>query len=363
MQLPFFLRRPWLIVQGTLTNRDKPDIAKLRTIKDPEAFVWAVLPHAARSFAISILVLPRADAWAAAIAYLQCRILDTYEDLYPEPGERPTVLRIVGVRWKTADRVEPPRLGDALVATPRDEVHALLIDRIEMVDAAFDTLPPTERASINELVGNMAEGMAWAAERFASQDGVLNDETQRVRYCNYVIGEPALYAMRSLLHLPITATARSDAMDVSVFIQLANVTRDIEKDLERGVAYDESLRPILASALPPAEVQTAVALARTELMREALQRFPAYARLVDGLPGGINQARGAAVLMLGFTDRYYAGCASRTGDSGWHKRSRAQLYIDGILGSIWPRWAHRAVERSRANFTAFLQRSALRERE
>jgi phytoene/squalene synthetase len=357
VQFPFFLRRPWLIVQGTLTNRDRPDIAKLRGIEDPEEFVWAVLPHAARSFATSILVLPRADAWAAAVAYLQCRILDTYEDLHPEPHERPAVLRIVGGRWKTEDRGEPPLLGDALVATPRDEVHTLLIDRIDMVDAAFDTLPPSERSSINELVGNMSEGMAWAAERFEAQNGVLHDETQRARYCNYVIGEPALYAMRSLLHVPVTAEGRSDALDVSVFIQLANVTRDIEKDLARGVAYDTSLQHLLGTTRPTSEAQAAVAEVRTTLMQEALRRFPAYARLVAELPGGVSQARGAAVLMLGFTDRYYASCAVRAGDRGWRKRPRALLYLDGILGSLSRTWTRRAVRRSEHNFDAFMRRN------
>lgn len=340
-----------------MTNRDRPDIAALRTIDDPERFVWSVLPHAARSFAISILVLPEREAWPAAVAYLQCRILDTYEDLHPDVGARPGILRAVGRRWQTGAGASPPPLPVDLVAGPRDELHALLIERIDLVDGAYDTLSDAEQESIDELVSNMGEGMAWAAETFAAQNGALIDRSQRARYCHYVIGEPALYAMRSLLHTTQSETGRRDALDVSIFIQLANVTRDIEKDLQRGVAYDERLRPLLGAVSGSAAEAATIAQTRRELMREALECFPAYARLVAGLPSGISQTRGAAVLMLGFTDRYYAGCAVRAGDRGWRRRSRLLLYADGILGSLSHRWADRTIERSRANFEAFLART------
>ena len=309
-----------------------------------------MLPHAARTFATSILVLPRRDAWAAAIAYLQCRILDTYEDVYPDSASRPDVLRAVGRRWASADRSDPTPLDPALAKTPRDEAHLVLVEQIGLIDAAFETLSIAEQQSINELVGNMANGMAWASETFADQGGLLMDEEQRARYCHYVIGEPALYAMRSLLHVPVTDQGRSDAHDVAVFIQLANVTRDIDKDLARGIGYDESQRPSLGTST---SIEDNASL-RGALMREALGGFPAYARLVSQLPSGISQARGAASLMLGFTDRYYAGCARRAGDAGWNRRSRNLIYLDGILASLSTRWSARVVERSRRNFAPYL---------
>ena len=353
MRIPFFLRRPWLIVRGTLTNRDRPDLDSLRQIEDPESFVWAMLPHAARTFATSIMVLPYRDAWAAAIAYLQCRILDTYEDVYPDAATRPEVLREVGARW--AHGQHPiTELPVELASSPRDQVHLLLVDRIELLDRAYATLSPAERESIDELVGNMAEGMAWASETLSEQGGLLHDREQRATYCHYVIGEPALYAMRSLLHVPVTDEGRRDALQVAVFIQLANITRDIEKDLQRGVGYDESLGSALGATELAAATRRDIASLRLELMKEALAEFPAYARLVAALPGGVSQARGAAALMLGFTDRYYAGCAQRAGHAGWKRRSRPLIYADGILASVSSRWAGRTVERSRRNFAGFL---------
>lgn len=354
-RLPFFLRRPWLIVKGTFTNRDSPDLDRLRRISDPEEFVWAVLPHAARSFATSIMVLPKKDAWAAAIAYLLCRCLDTYEDLHPDVSARPDVLRQFGSRIRSEESEPLPAIGDTLATTPRDLVHLLLIERMDLIDAAYRTLSPAERQSISQLVGNMAEGMAWAAETFAAQGGVLVDAAQRARYCHYVIGEPALYAMRSLLHVPSGDGDRDDALDVAVMVQLANITRDIEKDLERGVAYHQSLRQHLFTAQVDEAAATQIRRVRDELIREALPGIDGYSRLVDRLGSGLSQARGAAVLMLSFTDRYYSRCANRAGHPGWGERPRSVIYANAILSTLSAAWARRVVGRTERRFVRFLR--------
>ena len=358
MRVPFFLRRPWLIVRGTLLDRDRPDLAALRRIDDPEEFLWAVLPHAARSFAISILVLPYAEARAAAIAYLQCRILDTYEDLHPEAQRRPAVLRQTGGRWRTATPAPPEPIPATVATDDRDRVHLLLIEKMALIDAAYERLPAAERASIAELVGNMAEGMAWAAETFTAQGGLLENRDQRATYCRHVIGEPALYAMRSLLHLPATDEQRRQAGEVAVMIQLANISRDIEKDLKRGIGYDASLRGLVGAADLDAVGRATVAALRIELMREALAGANAYGSLMSSLGGGVSQARGAAAIMLGFTDRYYSACARRAGHPGWPRRSRLAIYADGILASLSSRWARRAVQRTQSNFRWFMESSA-----
>ncbi len=84
---PFWLRRPAMIARGLRLDRDRPDLDQLNKINDPEEFVWAVLPYAARSFAPTILLLPEKAARTFAVAYLYARMLDTYEDLSPGPVE------------------------------------------------------------------------------------------------------------------------------------------------------------------------------------------------------------------------------------------------------------------------------------
>jgi phytoene/squalene synthetase len=355
MRLPFFLRRPWLIVRGTFTNRDRPDLEALGAITDPEEFVWAVLPHAARSFATSILVLPEAEAWAAAIAYLQCRILDTYEDLYPDEATRPAVLRTVGSHWLEGARAPLEPIPATVAVTERDRVHLLLVERAALIDEAYAALDAAARASIDELVANMANGMAWASETFSRQHGVLESQPQRARYCHYVIGEPALYAIRSLLHLPQTDERRADAIRVAEMIQLANITRDIERDLVRGIAYHPELRADLGMAEPlPAATRTRVRAVRETLLREALAGVDAYARLVADLPAGISQARGAAVLMLAFTSRYYSKCAAQVGLAGWGRPPRIAIYANAVLGTLSARWTDRVIRRITADFHRFL---------
>jgi len=86
---PALARRPQLLLQGVTANRRSPDLDALAAETRPERFVWRILPHAARSFAASIVVLPREQARAAAVAYLYCRMLDTYEDLHPDAAARP----------------------------------------------------------------------------------------------------------------------------------------------------------------------------------------------------------------------------------------------------------------------------------
>jgi len=53
---------PVLLLQGLTVNRRRPDLESLARETRPERFVWRILPHAARSFAASIVVLPADEA-------------------------------------------------------------------------------------------------------------------------------------------------------------------------------------------------------------------------------------------------------------------------------------------------------------
>src|SRR6266480_7669481 len=101
--LPFLLRRPLLITRDLLASRERPDLERLARIEDPEAFLWAILPHAARTFAACITLLPARSALAAAVAYLYCRMLDTYEDLVPDQEVRERSLRAFATRFANID--------------------------------------------------------------------------------------------------------------------------------------------------------------------------------------------------------------------------------------------------------------------
>ena len=117
MRIPFGVRRPWLLLRGGLTNRKHPDLVALGSIEDPDRFVWAILPHAARSFATSILMLPTDKAPTAAVAYLYCRMLDTYEDLSPPRGGRRRLAALSQPAcrpWRPRRRRRPPHMTTAI---------------------------------------------------------------------------------------------------------------------------------------------------------------------------------------------------------------------------------------------------------
>ncbi len=340
-----------MLVRGVRTNRDEPDLAGLGAIQDPEEFVWTVLPHAARSFAASILALPPGKAKVAAVAYLYCRMLDTFEDLYPDAAARPDVLAKFGVRLAQDPPAPVEAFSDRLARDDRDRVHLLLVARCGLVDEVFATLPETDRDNIRLLVSGMAEGMARSARQFADQDGVLISDEQLMAYCDTVIGEPVLFTMRLLIDVPVDNMSNRDAMDVAEMIQLANITRDIEKDLERGVAYDASLRPYLAGA-GDEERETAVRSAREHMVLLALSRAPSYRRLVTNAGfRSISEARGAAIMMLLFTDRYYRTAMAAIGRSPWRGSKLVwSIYLSAALASVWPGYARRVIARTERNF-------------
>jgi farnesyl-diphosphate farnesyltransferase len=329
----FALRRPFLILRDLVTSRERPDLERLARVSDPEGFVWAILPHAARTFSACIAMMPTRAALPSAVAYLYCRMLDTYEDLVPDAATREASLRAFAARLTGSDG--RPQSG-TLQAAPtihaaddrddRDRAHLLLVRRAGLVDAVFATFDEQTRSVVRDLVRDMADGMCWSSSTFAAQGGVLESEAQLSNYCRHVLGNPAVFGIRMLKlehgqSAELTSAEHEDAMLVGEMVQLANITRDIEKDLKRGVAYDPSLKQDLTrdalKETDPALVER-IRAARARLLRLALRRAKAYRRVMSALPlPRWSVGRGSAVLMLLFTERYFRGCARRVGMPGW----------------------------------------------
>ena len=319
--------------RDAFANRERPDLGRLARIEDPEAFVWAILPHAARTFSSCIALLPARSALPAAVAYLYCRMLDTYEDLVPGREVREASLRAFAERLDVAPEAREvaraPEIGATSAADARDRAHLLLVARAHLVDRVFLGFDGPTRDVVRDLVRDMSEGMRWSSATFDAQGGVLVGEEQLAAYCRHVLGNPVVFTVRLLrlgLGEPTTLSAdeREDAMRVGEMVQLANVTRDVEKDLRRGIAYDAALRDDVqrggASRGPaddPALTERCRA-ARERLLRAALARAPSYARMLESmrLPRW-SVARASAVLMLLFTERYFRACARRAGLAPW----------------------------------------------
>lgn len=346
--------RMLLLFRGLLANRNRPNLGALARESRPERFVWRVLPHAARSFSASIVVLPAGQARAAAVAYLYCRMLDTYEDLHPDLAGRVGELRRFAARFDTDAMPLPPPIPEDLARDQRDRLHLLLVERCHLVDAVFRTLPVDVQGSIRELVRSMSEGMAWSTEVFARQGGVLVDEDQVARYCRNVIGNPALFVLSLVVGAEPSQDMRRDALAVSEMVQLANVTRDIESDLARGVAYHPALKPYLRETGNADARNETVRQVREEFLGLALRRVSSYRRLFEGVgPYLTAAARMAAVLMLLFTDLHYRGCAVRSGHEPWSgPRGPFQIAACAAPAAFSHRWARHVLRRIEGNFLA-----------
>jgi phytoene/squalene synthetase len=319
-----------------LTDRDRPDLEALRAIRDPDKFLWAILPHAARTFASCITLLPPDKARAAAVGYLYCRSLDTYEDLAPEPEK---LLEIFGRRFEDRTPTTAPRIEDPLVQDIRDHTHLLLLECMDRVDAVYEELSTPQRQAIARCVSQMSIGMK--ARRARGHGDIL-------AYCRAVIGYPVVFSLELLLERQLQPDETETAMQVGEMVQLANITRDIEKDLSRGVVYDRRL-----STDSNAEK---IRVVREDLMRLAIDRAPAYRQLMEMLElPRFQLGRASALLMLLFTSRYYEDCARQMGYSGWSaSRSTMDLFAKVFPAAFSHRYALRAarhVERALAGFS------------
>ncbi|MEE8586429.1 MAG: squalene/phytoene synthase family protein, partial [Acidobacteriota bacterium] len=315
VRLPFLVQRPALLLRDLLVNRQEPDLAGLEAVKDPEAFVWRVLPHAARTFSSCIALLPARLARASAVAYLYCRCLDSYEDLLPSHQQREQALRDFAERFEPLSSRSPwpaPSLDPSLARDARNRAHILLVNRCQMVDEVFRSLAPPIQGIILDLVRGMAEGMVWFSATFEQQQGVLLDADQVSRYIGYVLGLPTVFAARLLrFHHhndpQLTPSQTEDALMVGEMVQLANITRDIEKDLLRGVAYDPRLRDGLGTdPHGNPDLKERIRQVREDFLLRALKLAPAYRRFTLDLDfPRFSLGRASTVLMLLFTDRYF----------------------------------------------------------
>jgi phytoene/squalene synthetase len=304
-------------------------------------------------------MLPARAALPAAVAYLYCRMLDTYEDLVGDRHEREAQLIAFGLRFRQDGTLAAaPAIHAATDRDLRDKAHLLLVERADLVDQVFLTFDLPTRGVIADLVRDMAEGMRWSSATFAAQGGVLDGEEQLATYCRHVLGNPALFMIRLIrLHngepTVVPSGYREHIMRVGEMTQLANVTRDVEKDLRRGISYDSSLREDLGREVHgDAGAMERVRAVRRRLLRAALTRAPDYKRVIDGLRlPRLSLVRASAIVMLLFTEQYFRRCARRVGLPAWRgPDTAAAIILRGTLAAASRRLADREMARVESAF-------------
>ena len=344
------------IFVNLLANRRQPPLSKLREIRDPEKFLWHILPHAARTFSLVIVFLPPRMRRTLAVAYLYCRMLDTYEDLLPTVAEKQRALQCFIDRFRNPENLKrAPALDASLTTDLRESTHLLLVNRADLIDRNFDCLNRHQQEAICRLVRRMGEGMIWASQIFAEQNGVLRTPGQLSRYCWHVLGTPILFADevqrldQGLAPEVGDARLRSCAV-VGEVIQLANITRDLEKDFERGIFYHPQL-----SALNGSGHEQCIREVRSQLVLRAIRRFREFPNFFESIPAQrISRARGAAMLLIITTYAYYWRAAQKVGLPAFDHRQRITRF-NGTFTWIKCIFSRRAASR----FLRWLERTVL----
>jgi len=343
------------IFVNLLANRKNPPLSKLREVKDPEHFFWQILPHAARTFSLVIVFLPPRMRRALALAYLYCRMLDTYEDLLPTVHEKEQALQRFIDRFDDPDGLKPaPALDSSLTDDPRESAHLLLVNRAPDIDRNFERLDRPQQDAIRRLVRRMGTGMIWSSRIFARQEGILQTPGQLSRYCWHVLGTPILFAdeMQRLdqgLSPQVDNARLRLCATVGEVIQLANITRDLEKDYERGIFYHPQLH-----GLEGARLKQCIREVRSQLILRAIRRLREFPRFFDAIPAPlISRARGAAILLILTTYAYYWRAAQKVGLPAFDDRQRitrfggAFIWLKSILSpraaSHFLKWLEKTV--------------------
>jgi phytoene/squalene synthetase len=312
------------ILTNLIANRRRPSLSKLQAIRDPDQFLWQILPHAARTFSLVIVFLPRRMRRALAVAYLYCRMLDTYEDLLPTLEEQQRALKRFVERFTDRKALAPAaNLDPGLSTDARERTHLLLVNRAAFIDWNFNRLSAPQQEAIRRLVKRMGEGMIWSSRIFAEQDGVLQTPGQLSRYCWHVLGTPILFAeeiqrLDQGLSPEISDERLRSCAVIGEVIQLANITRDLEKDYRRGIFYHPDL-----PGFTGARREQVIREVRAQLVLRALRQAPEFRTFIEALTAPrISLARGAAILLVITTYAYYWRAAQKAGVPAFDRRQR-----------------------------------------
>lgn len=209
-----------------------------------------ILRRVARSFALSLRLLPPATREATATAYLLARAADTVADTRLIPaGERAALLASLRAVFAGETALEPllPRLL-RVQADPevQPEERALLLE-LPACLGLLEGQPEAERRLIRRVLDTLTGGMVLDLERFPGEraealraleePAQLLDYTFRVAGC---VGEfwSDLHALRlrSCRRVDLAAW-RSEGVHLGRALQLTNVLRDLPRDLRHGRCY------------------------------------------------------------------------------------------------------------------------------
>jgi farnesyl-diphosphate farnesyltransferase len=211
-------------------------------VRDPEAL--AILKSVARSFYLSVRLLPAAMRRGVATAYLLARASDTLADA-PGIAAR-TRLQWLDAFEKSFTLDVSGRLPAIEVALPRGE--RVLLESLPQVIRAAASLPQCEARLVRQVVATIVSGQRLDIGRFATNAPgrivALADAGELHDYAHRVAGSVGIFWTRLGFATLGGAFSTMPAARLEVIgeafgrgLQLVNILRDFPADLASGRCY------------------------------------------------------------------------------------------------------------------------------
>ncbi len=208
---------------------------------------YRLLPGVSRTFAIAIAGLKEPLRGAVCVAYLLCRILDTFEDA---PGLSPREqgdLIFPFIDYMNAGELPPQSWRDSAAASLK---NAASPNDTELVAHSSDVLRclwsqgGPARIATRRWVSEMGWGMVAYSGRMG-ESGLKSIPTMASldRYCYYIAGTVGylltdlFYIHSGLISQPLFYQLQEDALDFGLALQKVNIIKDMGEDFHRGWCF------------------------------------------------------------------------------------------------------------------------------
>jgi farnesyl-diphosphate farnesyltransferase len=227
-------------------------------------FSKEILPSVSRTFDLAIKFLPTRLGRPVGLAYLLCRIADTFEDseILNAAQRRDSLLKytqllgnpddydqaILRELKTTFDQIN--LFGADLIPKPDNDPNHILVQNLDQVLLAVDSLPSGFKQHIFPRVQEMSSGMAdytlLAAgphTGLASQQvNFLKDEEDWDKYCYYVAGTVGhlltdIFSDYAGFADPTRNRLHDLGRSFGLGLQKVNILKDAVVDTSRGICF------------------------------------------------------------------------------------------------------------------------------
>ena len=273
-----------------------------------------LLKATARSFYLTLRVLPSPVRNQIGLAYLLARTTDTVADTEIVPIEQ-RVASLRQLRERILGRTAAPLHFGELARQQGSPAERVLLEQVEDSLASFEQLAADDKRLVQEVLATIISGQELDLQRFDSASSAqitaletasaLDDYTYRVAGC---VGEFWTKLCRAHLFPRAKldeAQLLADGIRFGKGLQLVNILRDLPADLKMGRCYLplEKLKP--AGLTPESLLQPGNEKAFLSIFREHLDlaegHLAAGWRYTNTLPFGQFRVRLACAwpLLLG----------------------------------------------------------------